>query len=37
MVPKDNSSPAPVEAGQELSALVVPLLKGVLYLEDNPA
>jgi hypothetical protein len=32
--PQTTSSPA---ANHELSAVVVPLLKGVLYLEDNPA
>lgn len=34
--PDSISTPSP-PADHDLSALVVPLLKGVLYLEDNPA
>ena len=33
----DTQTTPPPDASQDLSAIVVPLLKGVLYQEDNPA
>lgn len=35
--PGQDSQTAPTGANHELSAVVVPLLKGVVYREDNPA
>jgi hypothetical protein len=35
--PGQDSQVAPIGTGHELSAVVVPLLKGVVYREDNPA